>query len=159
MKNNGTKTFSQKLICGIGIDIYSIMMPDQYNPKAIPEAWDKFWQRFPKQYLPQSSKAYGASFPIETEPGKLHYVAGVEVEKDFQVPDGFEICTIPSGNYLALEHIGNISGLSQSYGVAYGVEFPKSGLEMRQAPHLEEYDAKLEPNSEDYVMGILIPVK
>ncbi len=158
VKNLGITLVSEKTICGVPVAIFSIMMTDQYDPKAIPTAWQKFWKEFPKESMPSDSKAYGVSFPLTAEPGKLHYVAGVEVSKDFVAPEGFEICTIPSGNYYHLEHQGSISGLAQSYGEAYGVEFPKAGLEMRPAPHLELYDARLNPMADDYSMGILIPV-
>lgn len=158
IKNNGETTFKEKIICGISVDIFSIMMADKYDPKAIPSAWQRFWREFPKDFLPTDSKAYGVSFPIVTEPGKLHYVAGVEVVKGFTAPIGFESCVIPAGKYLNFEHSGNISNLAQSYGEAYGVEFPNSGLAMRPAPHLELYDATLDPVSDDYKMGILIPI-
>lgn len=158
IKNLGITKFEEKSICGVSVDIYSIMMKDQYDPTAIPNAWQKFWKEFPKESMTSDWKAYGVSFPITTEPGKLHYVAGVEVSKDFVPPAGFEICKIPSGNYYHLEHQGSISGLAQSYGEAYGVEFPKAALEMRPAPHLELYDANLNPVADDYSMGILIPV-
>ena len=158
IKNIGITEFNEKNICGIAVDIYSIMFTDKYDPKAIPAAWQKFWNEFPKELLPRNSKAYGVSFPIESEQGKLHYVAGVEVDKDFSVLAGFENCVIPAGKYLHLEHVGNIMNLAPSYAEAYGVEFPKTGLEMRPAPHLEIYDATLDPMSDEYKMGILIPV-
>ena len=159
INNHGVISFNEKTICGVSVDIYSIMIADQYDPKAIPSAWQQFWKNFPKASIPSDSKAYGVSFPIETEPGKLHYVAGVEVTKNFNAIAGFEICAIPAGNYLNLEHVGNIMDLAPSYGEAYGVEFPKTGLEMRPAPHLELYDSKLDPMSDNYKMGILIPIK
>ena len=158
VKNIGTILFSEKVICGVSVDIFSIMMPNQYDPKAIPTAWQKFWTTFPKESLPSDLKAYGVSFPIETEPGKLHYVAGVEVSKNFAAPAGFEVCVIPAGNYLHFEHSGNISNLAPSYGEAYGVEFPKTALQMRPAPHLELYNSNLNLMANDYTMGILIPV-
>lgn len=159
VKNHGVTTFTEKTICGVAIDIYSIMITDKYDPKAIPNAWQQFWKEFPKESMPSDSKAYGVSFPIESEPGKLHYVAGVEVATDFKAPAGFETCVIPAGNYLHLEHQGNIMNLAPSYGEAYGVEFPKAGLEMRPAPHLELYNSELDPMTDEYKMGILIPVK
>ena len=159
INNRGVTTFNEKTICGVSVDIYSIMIADQYDPKAIPTAWQQFWKNFPKEFIPSDSKAYGVSFPIESEPGKLHYVAGVEVAKDFNVIAGFEICAIPAGNYLNFEHVGNIMNLAPSYGEAYGVEFPKTGLEMRSAPHLELYDSKLDPMLDNYKMEILIPIK
>ena len=148
----------ERIICGVPVDIHSIMITDLYDPTAIPTAWQKFWAQFPKADLPGNNQAWGVSTPIEGSQGKLHYVAGVEVSRDFVAPAGFETCTIPSGNYYHLEHQGSISELAQSYGEAYGVEFPKAGLEMRPAPHLELYDANLNPMADDYSMGILIPV-
>lgn len=158
MSTHQVINFPEKIICGVSVDIFSIMMPNQYDPNAIPLTWRKFWSEFPKGSMPSDSKAYGVSFPIHTEPGKLHYVAGVEISAGFVAPTGFEICVIPAGNYAKFSHKGPISNLAQSYGVAYGVEFPKLGLEMRPAPHLEAYDATLNPLGDDYEMGILIPV-
>lgn len=156
--NKGRVTFTEKLICGVSVDIYSIMMGDKYDPRAIPDTWQEFWKNFPKDNLPADSTAYGVSFPIESEPGKLHYVAGVEVPEGFSLPTGFEMCTIPAGDYLHLDHVGSIMELGSSYQQAYGVEFPQSGTTMRPAPHLEVYDARLNPMDENYQMGILIPI-
>jgi predicted transcriptional regulator YdeE len=156
--NHGVIDLTEKVICGVSVEIFSIMIADKYDPKLIPNAWQKFWKEFPKDSMPTDSNAYGVSFPIEKEPGKLQYFAGVEVTPGFTPPTGFEICQIPAGKYLNLEHVGNISNLAPSYGQAYGVEFPKSGLEMRSAPHLELYDSNLNPMDDNYSMGILIPV-
>ena len=112
----------------------------------------------PKSDLPKDSTAYGVSNPLTDSPGMLKYVAGVEVDSTYIAQEGFELVTIPAGNYLELKHIGNISNLGQSYGEAYGVAFVQSGLEMRPGPQLEIYDANLNPNSDDFHMGILIPV-
>ena len=89
----------------------------------------------------------------------MHYLAGVEVNADYVAPEGFEIRVVPDGNYLDVTHVGPITALAQSYGEAYGVVLPQSGHEMREAAHLELYDAMLNPMADDYTMGILIPVK
>ena len=150
---------SERVICGVPVDFYSIMFADLYDPTAIPGAWQKFWAEFPKSDLPTNNEAFGVAIPIEAGQGKLHYVAGVEVPSSYTAPVGFELVTIPAGNYLNVPHKGPIDGLAQSYGTAYGVEFPKSGLEMREAPHLELYNVMLNPMAADYEMGILIPVQ
>jgi AraC family transcriptional regulator len=103
--------------------------------------------------------AFGVSTPIEGSNGKLHYLAGVEVKADYVAPEGFEISVVPDGNYLDVTHVGPITTLAQSYGEAYGVVLTQSGHEMREAAHLEKYDAMLNPMADDYEMGILIPVK
>ena len=158
IENNGVKPHSERVVCGIAIDMYSIMIPDMYDPAAIPGTWSKFWSEFPKADLPTNSEAYAVVVPIDETSGKLHYLAGVEVDSGYVAPAGFELVTIPAGNYLELAHRGNISTIAQSYGEAYGVAYPQSGLAMREAPHLERYDTTLNPESDDYSFGILIPV-
>ena len=158
-RNNGTKPHPERLICGAPTDLYSIMISDLYDPTAIPNAWKKFWSEFPKSDMPEGHQAFGVVTPIDGTSGKLHYVAGVEVSVGYVAPEGFELTTIPAGNYLEVVHVGNIESLAPSYGEAYGAVFPSSGLEMREAPHIELYNASLNPMADDYEMGILIPVK
>jgi AraC family transcriptional regulator len=135
------------------------MFGDLYDPTAIPGAWQKFWAEFPKRDLPMHNTAFGVSTPIEGSNGKLHYVAGVEVKAGYAALAGFEVVVIPAGNYLDVTHVGPIMTLAQSYGEAYGIALPSTGLEMREGQHLEKYDAMLNPMADDYTMGILIPVK
>ena len=158
-RNNGTKPHPERLICGAPTDLYSIMISDLYDPTAIPNAWKKFWTEFPKSDMPKGHQAFGVVTPIDGTSGKLHYVAGVEVSVGYVAPEGFELTTIPAGNYLEVVHVGNIESLAPSYSEAYGAVFPSSGLEMREAPHIELYNASLNPMADDYEMGILIPVK
>ena len=159
VRNNGTSSHAERVVCGVAVDFYSIVIPDLYDPTAIPAAWQKFWAEFPKSDMPSNNEAWGVSTPIEGTQGKLHYIAGVEVKAGYIAPEGFELVTIPAGNYLDVTHVGAISNLAQSYGEAYGVVFPTTGLEMRAGQHLEKYDAMLNPMADDYEMGILIPVK
>ncbi len=159
VRNNGASSHIERVICGVPVEFYSIMVPDLYDPTAIPNAWQEFWAEFPKKDLPLHNTAFGVSTPIQGSNGKLRYLAGVEVQANYVAPEGFELVTIPAGNYLDVAHIGSITTLAQSYGEAYGVVFPTTGLEMREGPHLELYDAMLNPMADDYEMGILIPVK
>ena len=156
--SNQVNQHPERIVCGVPVDIYSIVIPDKYDPTAIPNAWQKFWAEFPKPDMPSNNEAWGVSTPIEGTQGQLHYIAGVEVEADYVAPIGFELVTISAGNYLEVTHSGPISTLAQSYGEAYGVVFPSTGLEMRASQHLEKYDAMLNPMADDYSMGILIPV-
>ena len=158
IKKIGILSVNEKKIKGLSVDIFSIMISDKYDPNAIPNIWQKFWSELPKNANPSDSRAYGVSFPIESEPGKLHYVAGIEATSENELDEKFETYLIPSGRYLHLEHSGAISDLANSYSEAYGEIFPNSGFEMRQAPHLELYDTLLNPTDPDYCMGILIPI-
>jgi AraC family transcriptional regulator len=157
--SNQVNQHPQRTVCGIAVDIYSIVIPEKYDPTAIPGAWQKFWAEFPKSDLSDSYESWGVSTPIEGSQGQLRYVAGVEVAADYVAPSGFELVTIHPGNYLEVTHTGPISTLAQSYGEAYGVVFPSTGLEMRAGQHLELYDERLKPMDDNYEMKILIPVK
>jgi len=159
VSSNGVHEHPARTICGIATELFSIMIPDLYDPMAIPTAWQKFWSGFPKSDLPNGSSAFGVVTPINEPPGKLRYLAGVEVNSDYVAPAGFEVIEVPAGKYLELAHEGKIATLGESYGEAYGVTFPQTGLEMREAAHIELYDSSLNPNADDYRMGIFIPVK
>jgi hypothetical protein len=84
--NSNLNSQPQRVICGVPTEIYSIMFADLYDPTAIPSAWQKFWVEFPKTDIPSNGQAFGVSIPIEDSNGKLHYVAGVEVNDGYEAP-------------------------------------------------------------------------
>ena len=57
--SNQVNHHPERIICGVGVDIHSIMITDLYDPTAIPTAWQKFWTQFPKADLPGNNQAWG----------------------------------------------------------------------------------------------------
>ena len=38
VRNNGASSHIERVICGVPVEFYSIMVPDLYDPTAIPNA-------------------------------------------------------------------------------------------------------------------------
>jgi DNA gyrase inhibitor GyrI len=66
--------------------------------------------------------------------------------------------TIPAGRYASFVHKGPLDGLEQTMKSIYGGWLPKSGVELRDAPHLERYDHRFVLGSPASELEILLPV-
>ena len=60
--SNQVQRHSERIVCGVPVDIYSIVIPDKYDPTAIPNAWQKFWAEFPKSDMPSNNEAWDPLF-------------------------------------------------------------------------------------------------
>ena len=145
-------------VIGIKTSFFTIMNAEKYDAKVIPSAWQSFFAQYHSSALPRRNAFYGAVVPSESIDVPMTYVAGVLVDSNTEVPEGFASVDIPAGKYFCAKHLGPMVNLAPSYGNAYGVEFPASGLDMRPAPHLEIYESDKEPMDSDYEFIIAIPV-
>jgi AraC family transcriptional regulator len=146
-----------KLI-GIKTSIFTIFNQEKYDPKAIPTAWSEFFTQFRSSNLPSTTIFYGAAIPSMSADIPMDYYAGAIFDIDTECPNGLVSVEIPSGDYLCVTHTGPITSIAETYGRAYGVEFPASGNEMRNAPHLEIYNSDKDPMDADYTLEIAIPI-
>ena len=145
-------------IIGVKTSFFTIMNPEKYDPRAIPTAWKEFFSKYQGSGLPGTNTFYGAALPNNSMDAPMDYVAGVLVGADISTPAGFEGIDFPAGAYFTFTHRGPVTGLGTSYPQAYGMEFPKAGREMRNAPHLEIYESDKDPMDPNYEMIIAIPV-
>jgi AraC family transcriptional regulator len=143
---------------GVKTSIFTIMNQEKYDPKAIPAAWQDFFSKLPSTGLPNSGLFYGATIPSNDINVPMTYIAGTFLHSSQMAPESFDSVEVPSGNYFCFLHRGPMTDLAKSYGLAYGVELPQSGHQMRNAPHLEIYEYSKDPMSPDYEMTIAIPI-
>ena len=147
-----------KLI-GLKTSTFTVFNQEKYDPKVIPTVWENFFKQYRASDLPQSKIFYSAIFPSQSMDVPMDYFAGVLVDKNIPTPEGFTECEVPTGNYFCVTHNGPISNLNETFGKAYGVEFPAAQKEMRNAPHLEIYDSEKDPMDPSYSMVLGIPIK
>ena len=145
-------------ILGVETSIFTIMNKEKYDPKAIPAAWQSFFAAYANSGLPKSEIFYGATIPSMDFNIPMKYIAGTLITDTELSVANFESVQVSNGEYFCYTHQGPITELAKSYGTAYGVEFPKSGKQIRNAPHLEIYESSLDPMSADYEMIIAIPI-
>ena len=146
-------------IVGIRTSIFTIFNQEKYDPRAIPGAWQSFFEKAAQLNLGDIHTFYGASIPSMSLDTPMDYFAGALVESKLSIPENFESVEIPTGNYLEVIHRGPITSLAASYQKAYMEALGASGKTMRPAPHLEIYNSQLNPMADDYEMVIAVPVE
>lgn len=149
-------------IAGLELITDSIIMPNSnYDPNLIASLWEEFWSVFPRMGIKVSGTSYGVSIPLDQDehPGKIKYLAGIHFNRGLAPGLEFKSVNVPNGKYVKYTHRGSMDKLRESYLEAYTQWFPKSNMEIRNAPHLEVYDERFIPTSKKCEMDILIPVK
>ena len=126
--------------------------------KEIYALWDKIRATYEEINPGSEVDFFGASRPADENvpPLKVWYLAGFPNSEEI---DGLDSFVIPKGKYLVYSHRGEPSTFDDAVRVAYMEEFPKSGSDLRDGPHLERYRYR-GPNGGDTLdVDIMIPVK
>lgn len=153
----------EKKVVGLGTKFISILSPDKNNMSTIPELWDQFIQQ---QNEIASRVGYACLGLVEALPkgaGKSHpdemfYIACAEVSDIRSAPRGMISRVIPAGRYASFTHLGKLHRLEQTMKYIYGSWLPISQVQLRDAPHLELYDQRFDPGSDQSEFDILLPV-
>ena len=99
---------------------------------------------------------FGASRPADDNvpPLQVWYLAGFPYSEEVE---GLESFVIPRGKYLVYSHRGAPETFDDAVRIAYFEEFPNSGSELRDGPHLERYREPV--GGEILDVDFMIPVK
>lgn len=154
----------EKFLIGMGARFISIMCPDADNKVVIPALWHQFVNRVDE--IPQRRGQASYGLVEELPPGKrtgakgeLYYVACVAAASDAPPPAGMITRSIPAGRYAVFTHRGKLDTLARTMDHIYGQWLPQSGIQLRKGPHIEVYDARFNPDSDDSEFDICLPVK
>jgi AraC family transcriptional regulator len=154
----------EKKVIGMGVKFISILSPDKNNMKTIPALWGQFMLQMSRITNQVGRACFGLVEPLPDTAGKSHkdemfYIAAAEVADFDSVPTGMIHRTIPAGRYASFTHTGNLMGLENTMNQIYNVWLPNSGVQLRNAPHLEFYDHRFIPDSDKSEFDILLPVR
>ncbi len=153
-------------VIGLGTRFVSILAPDAGDATVVPRLWDALMQRV--QEIPgaheYSSVGLCMALPEHSEkahPRELYYVAGIEVDRLDDIPEGMLGHVVPEANYAVFTHRGPISRLAETYHHIYDTWIPSSDRELDQSDHptVEWYDERFDPASETSEMEIWIPLE
>lgn len=157
------KDCPEKLIVGMGATFISVLSPDRNNFIVIPKLWSEYIAR--AHEIPHRTGGCGIGLctrPPEgcarAHPEECYYVAGTEVTKIENVPAGMTSIKAPAGRYAVFTHKGKVELIGHTMNYIYSTWLPRSGVELREAPDLEIYDNRFNPNSDDSELDIWIPV-
>ncbi|MEO8601910.1 MAG: GyrI-like domain-containing protein [bacterium] len=126
----------------------------------IPALWGRFVPLLER--VPQRRDMHTLGLCVDADPGGeeagFTYVAGVEVERLDQVPDGLMALTVPTNTYAVFTHSGHISRLSDTVRQIWGRWLPASPYRHIAAPDFEWYDERWDPQSGEGDVDIYVPI-
>ena len=135
---------------------------DDENKSGIPALWPRLIRCLP---LPgqASRNTFGVCWAGDLKKGSINYMAGVEVQGDAALPDGFERIAIAPQTYAVFRitvEAGNLHKQMQAaMPVIWGDLLPKSGKKFVPAPDLEVYPENFNPEVKGMYVDIYIPVE
>lgn len=155
-------TMQPKIIQKEGFSVIGLEYYGANTDGEIPAMWGELNKRI--QEIPNrvnSNTCYGVCSPVEklAEEFKFFYLAGVEVTRTDQIPEGMVAKSVPAAQYAVFSHKGSPDNLDQTYEYIMGTWLPNSGYEQVMSPDFELYDQRFNPESEDSEMFIYIPIK
>jgi len=158
------KTFDPFTVVGLSARFISAMSPDANNFAVIPKLWAEYLKRSGEIKSRLSPTEYGLVLCLDEKDNKSHpdemlYIVGASVPETASTPPGMTRLTIPAGKYVVFVHKGPVQALGQTMKEIYVTWLPKSGMKIRNAPHLEIYDHRFKPASPDSEIDICVPVQ
>ena len=123
------------------------------NIQISTQFWRKFNADLKKSYLSQFENWIKYAFMIKRN-GKLFYFCSIP--KRNVIPDGFIYKDIQSYKYLAVEHIGSMDNLYETYRKIYQEILPNTDYTPLQEEflHFERYDYRFHWNRENSIIEI-----
>jgi predicted transcriptional regulator YdeE len=144
-------------VVGVSGVFIGAMAPQSDAHTVIPQLWIQLMQSVGDDF-------YNANWSVgvmsDAEDGnKMNYLAGMRLSDRDGQRDGMDVIELRGGKYVACEHVGSIDGLGATTGWFYGEYLPTSAWKIRNGYHLEIYDERFNPDSDDSVMLICAPVQ
>jgi len=149
-----------------GFKIVGLRYYGNNSNNEIPELWQEFMDKSQHiKHLGNPYHFYGVCSSSEndvqdSEDMKFEYIAGRDVIKLEDIPDGMVGKDVPDGKYAVFTHRGSLSNLKDTYAFIYG-EWAKSGeYQLSGTLDFEFYNEKFDPaGSEESELYIYVPIK
>ena len=123
----------------------------------IAQMWQEFIPRIKEiKHMIKNDLSYGVCSDLE-ETEVFEYVAGMEVERAADIPEGMVSWTVPEQKYAVFAC--TLPTLHAAYQHAFQTWLPQSGYQRGDGPDFELYTEEFDPAVEDSKMYIYIPIK
>ena len=135
---------------------------DAATKSEIPHLWSRLIGALRLAGQVDSWATYGVVSGADRSDGSFDYIAGVEVEADATVPEGFIAKPIPAGPYAVFRIVLNGGPVHPQVKAAmaaiWGELIPASGLTVADRPDFERYDGRFAPTTVDATIDFHVPV-
>ena len=155
----------EQFFTGLQARFVSSLSPEANNMTVIPRLWGEFCAREAEIDTPESGVTYGLCACPSTlgetasRPDEAIYLASVKVARAGPAPAGMTTWTSRGGAHAKFIHRGPIGGIGETMSRIYGEWLPNAGYEHADAPDIERYGPKFDPESEASELEIFIPVQ
>lgn len=125
---------------------------------AIPSQWQQFHRHIGHVPGQVGNVAYGVFYNTD-DSGNMDYMTAVEVTDFSALPRDLGRLRIPEHLYAMFSHQGHVSTIRGAMNAIWNNWLPQSGYEAADAPGLERYDEKFNPETGLSGFEIWIPLK
>lgn len=158
-------TLPGRTFAGLQTHFIGIESPDANNLQVLPKLWTEFNGR-KRELIPiEADVAYGlcinpsALGEIARLRDEALYLAALQVESGTQPPWGMVVWSAAGGPHAKFIHQGRIEKIGETMKSIYGKWLPSSGYIRASGPDIERYDSRFNPESEESVFEIFIPIE
>jgi AraC family transcriptional regulator len=149
-------TLASTTVVGVSGVFISGLSPDTDAHSVIPQLWVRLMETAGDDF---HRAHWSVGVMSDAEVGKMNYLAGMRLSDLDEPRTGMDVVDIPGGKFVACEHVGLIDSLGATTRWFYGEYLPNSTWKIRNGYHLEIYDERFNPDSNDSVMLICAPVQ
>lgn len=136
---------------------------DETNKDGIPQLWSRLMGAMPIKGQVGGCASYGVVSSIDRDERTIRYMAGVEVDGDAALPEGFERQLIEPATYVVFRitfdggpvHLQIAEGIRQ----VWGHLMPESGLTPTGKPDFECYNDRRPLTEPGATMDYYVPVQ
>lgn len=125
---------------------------------GIPFQWQRFVNEMPRIPQQKSTDTYGVVYNTD-DAGNMDYLSGVEVREFSQVPREFSSLRIPARKYAVFFHPEHIATIKSSWNYIWNEWLPRSQFQLADAPVLEHYDARFDPQTGAGGVELWVPLQ
>lgn len=139
------------------LTLVGMMMRVRPQGKVPGQLWDEFGPRMGEiKHVTGPDVAYGLTNNMDMGSGEFDYMAGMQVSRTDDIPDGMVSFNVPAQTYAVFPC--TLPTLREVFEHIYGAWLPASGYVRTSGPELELYDETFDPRDPAAVFEVYIPV-
>jgi predicted transcriptional regulator YdeE len=143
-----------KIVTKPAFTAVGLMYYGKNENNEIPQVWDKVNPRY-EEIPHKTGPAYGVCGDMEDD-GRFHYLAGFEVTKAADLPDGMEKWDVSEQQYAVFPC--TLKTIHETYQYIFETWLPQSGYTRADGPDFEFYGEEFDMETGEG-MSIYLPVK
>jgi predicted transcriptional regulator YdeE len=150
-----SRDMQPKIVIKPAFTVVGMVYEGKNENNEIAEMWGRFNPRI-SEITDIIGDAYGVCEPAK-EDGTFRYLAGMAVSGAGQVPDGMETWEVQAQQYAVFPT--TLPTIGETYKYIFEDWLPSSGYAYAGTPDFELYDEDFDPEVEDSIFSIFVPIE